>query len=279
MAPVLDSADSDGFTMKKKDETEEKENLCRKYEIANYLYVFSWVGLKNDFQEVIEILSREPYFSFTSNTEMICKTSILAEVQRKGSTKLPSCKQLLVLGDNESGKTTLIAKLQGVEDPKKGSALEYAYIDVRDEYREDHTRLSVWVLDGEPAHAHLLRYALSTDTFPHTTVVFVVAMTTPWSLLEQLENWASILQDHIDKLNIPSDQLQELRLKYIRRWQEYVELAEDLELDSQLRRTSRNLDDEGVPGELLPLGEGVLLRNLGLDVVVVVTKVIFRFAW
>lgn len=39
-------------------------------------------------------------------------------------------------GDNESGKTTLIAKLQGVEDPKKGSALEYAYIDVRDEYRE-----------------------------------------------------------------------------------------------------------------------------------------------
>lgn len=43
---------------------------------------------------------------------------------------------MLVLGDNESGKTTLIAKLQGVEDPKKGSGLEYAYIDVRDEYRD-----------------------------------------------------------------------------------------------------------------------------------------------
>lgn len=41
-----------------------------------------------------------------------------------------------ILGDNESGKTTLIAKLQGVEDPKKGSGLEYAYIDVRDEYRD-----------------------------------------------------------------------------------------------------------------------------------------------
>ena len=39
-------------------------------------------------------------------------------------------------GDSESGKTTLIAKLQGVEDPKKGSGLEYAYIDVRDEYRD-----------------------------------------------------------------------------------------------------------------------------------------------
>lgn len=41
-----------------------------------------------------------------------------------------------LLGDNESGKTTLIAKLQGVEDPKKGSGLEFAYIDVRDDYRD-----------------------------------------------------------------------------------------------------------------------------------------------
>lgn len=40
------------------------------------------------------------------------------------------------LGDNESGKTTLIAKLQGIEEPKKGSGLEYYYIDVKDEYRD-----------------------------------------------------------------------------------------------------------------------------------------------
>jgi len=40
------------------------------------------------------------------------------------------------LGDKESGKTTLIAKLQGNEDPKKGAGLEYGYINVRDEYRE-----------------------------------------------------------------------------------------------------------------------------------------------
>lgn len=43
---------------------------------------------------------------------------------------------MLVLGDNDTGKTTLVAKLQGVEDPKKGSALEYAYIDISDEYRD-----------------------------------------------------------------------------------------------------------------------------------------------
>lgn len=48
----------------------------------------------------------------------------------------------LFLGDNESGKTTLIAKLQGVEDPKKGSGLEFAYIDVRDDYRDGRFTIS-----------------------------------------------------------------------------------------------------------------------------------------
>lgn len=67
---------------------------------------------------------------------LLYRSSILSEVQKQGSTKLPSNKSVLVLGDNATGKTTLIAKLQGVEDPKKGSGLEYAYIDVKDEYRD-----------------------------------------------------------------------------------------------------------------------------------------------
>lgn len=67
---------------------------------------------------------------------MFFRSSILSEVQKQGSTKLPSNKSVLVLGDNATGKTTLVAKLQGVENPKKGSGLEYAYIDVKDEYRD-----------------------------------------------------------------------------------------------------------------------------------------------
>ena len=35
----------------------------------------------------------------------------------------------IFIGDNGSGKTTVIAKLQGVEDSKKGSGLEYAFIE------------------------------------------------------------------------------------------------------------------------------------------------------
>ena len=60
----------------------------------------------------------------------------MSEVQTSRSSQLPAAKNILVLGDKESGKTTLVAKLQGNEDPKKGAGLEYGYIDVRDEYRD-----------------------------------------------------------------------------------------------------------------------------------------------
>uniref|UniRef100_A0ABM0LZC9 Dynein light intermediate chain n=1 Tax=Saccoglossus kowalevskii TaxID=10224 RepID=A0ABM0LZC9_SACKO len=63
-------------------------------------------------------------------------SSILAEVGSHSSSKLPSCKSILVLGEDESGKTTLLAKIQGTDEPKKGKGLEYLFLDVRDEDRD-----------------------------------------------------------------------------------------------------------------------------------------------
>lgn len=56
----------------------------------------------------------------------------------------------------------------------------------------------------------------------------------------------------------------------IKKWQDYTEPGDELDPGSPLRRTSRNLDDD--TAESLPLPEGVLTTNLGLDVVVVITK-------
>lgn len=56
----------------------------------------------------------------------------------------------------------------------------------------------------------------------------------------------------------------------VKRWQEYLEPGDENDPGSPMRRTSRNLDDEIVDD--LPLPEGVLTTNLGLDMVVVVTK-------
>jgi dynein light intermediate chain 1 len=69
----------------------------------------------------------------------------------------------------------------------------------------------VWVLDGHASYAQLLKFALPAEAMPNTLVMFVASMTTPWAILEQLQNWASVLHDHIDALKIPADQLQEYR--------------------------------------------------------------------
>jgi len=201
-------------------------------------------------------------------------SSILNDVANHGNQKLPSCKQVLVLGDNESGKTTLVAKLQGAEDPKKGSALEYAYIDVRDDYRDDHTRLSVWVLDGDPGHTELLKFALNEETFEHTLVILTVTMTAPWGMLEQLQHWASVLADHLDKLKIDIDSRQSRRQHIVKMWQDYIEPGDELDQSSPMKRSSRNLGDSEDNGDEdnLPLPESTLINNLGLDIVVVVTK-------
>ncbi|KAJ3654107.1 hypothetical protein Zmor_013320 [Zophobas morio] len=200
-------------------------------------------------------------------------SQILSDVQNNGNPKLPSCKQVLVLGDNECGKTTIVAKLQGVEDPKKGSGLEYAYIDVRDDYRDDQTRLSVWVLDGDPGHSDLLRFALNEETFQHTLVILTVTMTAPWSILEQLQHWASVLADHLDKLNLDVDLRQNRRQHIVKMWQEYVEPGDELDPASPMKRSSRTFG-EGEDGmdDATSLPEGTLTNNLGLDIVVVVTK-------
>ncbi|CAG7824637.1 unnamed protein product [Allacma fusca] len=208
----------------------------------------------------------------SENTDNVW-SSILTEVRSNASTKMPSGKSIVVLGDNESGKTTLVAKLQGIEDPKKGCGLEYAYIEIRDEYRDDQTQLSVWVLDGNPSHANLLQFALSDKTFSETVVMLTVSMATPWTIIDQLQFWAGLLHDHVDSLKLSPDRVKELREKCVKRWLDYVEPGDELDLASGKQnnmnlssRNSRNFDEEPI------LPPNTLVRNTGLDIVVVVTK-------
>lgn len=58
----------------------------------------------------------------------------------------------------------------------------------------DHTRLSHWILDGDTSHTNLLTFALTEENYADTTVLLCVSMTTPWNIMDQLQNWASLLQ-------------------------------------------------------------------------------------
>ncbi|KAL9695364.1 hypothetical protein quinque_014649 [Culex quinquefasciatus] len=201
-------------------------------------------------------------------------SAILSEVQTQSSTKLPSNKSVLVLGDNASGKTTLIAKLQGVEDPKKGSGLEYAYIDVRDEYRDGSCHpawaCGYWIRRSRPQQP--AQATRSTESnYAHTLVILTLSMTTPWSWVEQLQHWIKILEHHIAELKIEPEEKSQCRQRLVTVWQSYCDTIDELDPGSPIKRTNRlsSVDDDL---DALPLPEGVLTTNLGLDVVVVVTK-------
>lgn len=65
---------------------------------------------------------------------------------------------------------------------------------------------------------------------------------------------------------------QESRQRLITAWQNYCESGDDLDPASPMKRTMRmsSVEDE----DLLPLPDGALTTNLGIDLVVVVTKVL-----
>ncbi|XP_055991948.1 cytoplasmic dynein 1 light intermediate chain 2 isoform X4 [Sorex fumeus] len=197
-------------------------------------------------------------------------SSILSEVSTRARSKLPSGKNILVFGEDGSGKTTLMTKLQGAEHGKKGRGLEYLYLSVHDEDRDDHTRCNVWILDGDLYHKGLLKFAVTAESLPETLVIFVADMSRPWTVMESLQKWASVLREHIDKMKIPPEEMRELERKYMKDFQDYIEPEEGCQGSPQRRGPlASGPDEENVA---LPLGDSVLTHNLGIPVLVVCTK-------
>lgn len=136
----------------------------------------------------------------------------------------------------------------------------------------DTTRLNVWVLDGDPGHKNLLHFALNAANYAHTLVILTVSMTQPWFWLEQLNHWMKVLSEHIENLGLEPEEKHEARQRLITSWQSYCEIGDDLDPGSPVKRTplrNSSIDDD----DLMPITDGALLSNLGLDIVVVVTKV------
>ena len=77
----------------------------------------------------------------------------------------------------------------------------------------DHTRCNVWILDGDLYHKGLLKFAVSAEFLPETLVIFVADMSRPWTMMESLQKWASVLREHIDKMKIPPEEMRELERK------------------------------------------------------------------
>uniref|UniRef100_A0A3B5KNZ9 Dynein light intermediate chain n=1 Tax=Takifugu rubripes TaxID=31033 RepID=A0A3B5KNZ9_TAKRU len=192
-------------------------------------------------------------------------STILSEVSTHSRSKLPSGKNVLVMGEVGSGKTTLVAKLQGVEEYMKGRGLEYLYFSVHDDDIDDHTRCNAWVLDGDLYHKGLQGVAVPVDSISNTLLLITLDMSRPWNALDSLQKWAAVAREHIDKLRVAPETLRELEHNLVKQFQEYVEPGSGEDGTPQ----RRSEDEESI---LLPLGDGTLTHNLGIPVVVVCTK-------
>ncbi|RXN26320.1 cytoplasmic dynein 1 light intermediate chain 1-like isoform X1 [Labeo rohita] len=188
-------------------------------------------------------------------------SSILSEVSTRSRSKLPSGKNVVVMGEVGSGKTTLVAKLQGVEEYMKGRGLEYLYFNVHDDDIDDHARCNAWVLDGDLYHKGLQKFAVSTENLEDSLVLFVVDLSRPWLALDSLQKWGSVVRDFVDKLRVPPETMRELEHRLVKQFQEYVEPGSDL--DAVPQRRNPESEEESV---LLPLGDNTLTHNLGLPI-------------
>uniref|UniRef100_H2LF35 Dynein light intermediate chain n=1 Tax=Oryzias latipes TaxID=8090 RepID=H2LF35_ORYLA len=192
-------------------------------------------------------------------------STILSEVSTHSRSKLPSGKNVLVMGEVGSGKTTLVAKLQGIEEYMKGRGLEYLYFSVHDDDIDDHTRCNAWVLDGDLYHKGLQGVAVPVDSVENTLLLITVDMSRPWNALDSLQKWAAVAREHIDKLRVAPEKLREMEHRIVKQFQEYIEPGSGEDGVPQ----RRSEEEEGV---LLPLGDNTLTHNLGIPVVVVCTK-------
>lgn len=71
----------------------------------------------------------------------------------------------------------------------------------------------MWILDGHPGHLNLLNFALSEDNYPHTLVILVASMTSPGTIMDQLEMWSEKLHNHLAALKLDPEVEKECKQK------------------------------------------------------------------
>jgi len=160
-------------------------------------------------------------------------------LQGVASTKIVPTKNVLILGDPHSGKSTLIhnikhdpgpkpvpadseqdeqqpAPLLNVatsqvtptsvdnldEDTKNELALGFTYVEVADDENEDTiARLALYQLGlSAPEYLPLLKFAINTNTLADSMVVIVLDWSKPWEFVESLQRWIKVLEELIENV-------------------------------------------------------------------------------
>lgn len=190
---------------------------------------------------------------------------ILNEVSTQSSRRLCANKTLLILGDNGSGKSQLVSKLRsfGGKDGelKKAGGLQYTVIDVQHE--DENIKLGTWLLNGDSFYSNLLQYVVTKDTVKNLTVLLVADMSKPWSITETLEHWHQKLHSHLNSLHLSAKELNEMERKLEKAFHDY---------NKEIEGGEEKIVVADTENETQELGENVLSNNIGIPIIVVITK-------
>lgn len=74
----------------------------------------------------------------------------------------------------------------------------------------DHAMCNAWILDGDLYHKGLQQFAVCGENLADTMALLVVDMSRPWTVLDSLQKWASVLREHIDKLRVNPETLRDM---------------------------------------------------------------------
>jgi len=190
-----------------------------------------------------------------------------------GSNTSLDSKTMIVLGNAGVGKNTLVNSLRAHDDAPKeeqGMALKYTYMNFKiDEDDDQPPKLSVWRL-SDPEQASLLRFAFKPQELSSTMVLIVADLKEPWAINKAIRTWLEITEKAVNAAldECPDTSVEgELQSGLQRFIQSYIEPTEDT--GSPKSRPNKKGDDDEV---LLPLGDGVLTKNLGIPIVIVCNK-------
>ncbi|KAJ3171718.1 hypothetical protein HDU88_007798 [Geranomyces variabilis] len=204
--------------------------------------------------------------------------SILKSV---ASSKAVPTKNVLVIGAEQAGKTTLINAIRKQRDAEQTAgargftepelALTYSYMDISDEENEVLARAGFYHLASDTAFGNLIRFALDADALNHSMVLIVLDWTKPWEFITTLETWLGVLEREIAKRTKGSQGLfEELQEKLEVSWRRYTSPSEakNVAAPSTNATPTRSFQHTIT----LPLGPGTLTRNIGLPIVIVAAK-------
>jgi len=208
------------------------------------------------------------------------KTPLWRDVLSSATTSNASLdsKTLIVLGNTGVGKESLISSLRTKDDkvsPSEGGmAMEYTYMKFKldeDDDGDQAQRFNVWKL-SDTDHASLLRFAIKPQELSSTMVLIMTDFKEPWAMNKTFQTWLDILEkgvlaalDECPDTTVEQESHDTLQ-KFL---QSYVEPTSDTGSPKSVRvATSFGGDDE----VLLPLGEGILTKNLGIPIAFVCNK-------